>query len=297
MTDARNEAHTEWMAAMRRCDHRAAWAVSDRVLAARDPATRDDPAQPYHLRWVWDGRDPVGLHVLVRCYHGLGDTLQFARYLPALRARAASLTLELQPALMRLFARLAGPDRIVPFATDAPEPPTECDIEIMELAHVLRLPPEAVAPARLRVGTAPQGAGGIGLCWQAGGWDPARSIPPSLLAPALRGTRAVSLCPGPAGGEGIDFVNPAGCPSDIADTARLVAGLELVITVDTMLAHLAGCLGRPTWLLLRHDADWRWGQQDHACLWYPSIRLFRQPAPGDWQAVARAVARDIRQVG
>src|SRR3954454_22907480 len=87
---------SEWLTAMRRGDYAAAWAINDAVLAARDAATRDDPRVPYHLRWVWDGRPYRQRDVLIRCYHGLGDTLHFARYLPALRPHVASLTVEAQ---------------------------------------------------------------------------------------------------------------------------------------------------------------------------------------------------------
>src|ERR1700712_2787041 len=126
---------TEWMAAMRRGDFATAWAINDGVLAARDPATRDDPRLPYPLRWVWDGRSLENRHMLVRCYHGLGDTLQFARTLPVLRRHVASLAVEAQPELLGLLATIPGPDRLIPFILDAPAPPSECDIEIMEIPH------------------------------------------------------------------------------------------------------------------------------------------------------------------
>jgi hypothetical protein len=96
----------EWAEAMRRGDHPRAWRISEQALRARDPASRDDAALPYHLRWVWDGQDLAGKQVLVRCYHGLGDSLQFARFLPELARRAARVTLELQPALACLFSHL-----------------------------------------------------------------------------------------------------------------------------------------------------------------------------------------------
>ena len=131
------------------------WLLNDRVLANRDPAARDDPRLPYHRRWVWDGRQFAGRHVLVRCYHGLGDTVQFARYLPALRRVAASLTVETQPELLALLATVAGPDRLIPFAVAAPAEPFECDIEIMELAHALRLPPGAALPPYIHAVPAP----------------------------------------------------------------------------------------------------------------------------------------------
>ena len=115
----------DWGAAMRRGDWDAAWRVSDAVLRARDPRTRDDPAAPYHERWVWDGRPFAGQDVLVRCYHGLGDTLQFCRFLPLLRPHVRSLTLEAQPELLDLLSTLPGPDRLHPFDPANPLPPSD----------------------------------------------------------------------------------------------------------------------------------------------------------------------------
>ncbi len=275
----------------------AAWAISDAVLAARDPTTRDDPTLPYHLRWIWDGRAPDGRRVLVRCYHGLGDTLQFCRYLPRLRPRVAGLTLEVQPELIPLLHSLPGPDRLIPFRPEAPTPASECDIEIMELAHALRLPPPG-APY-LTAEPLPRPAGGmlVGVCWQAGGWNPARSVPLPALAPLGRvpGVRLISLQRGP----GLKELSDAGAPpvldtgdrsSDVMAVARLLATLDLVVTVDTMIAHLAGALGRPTWLLLPAEADWRW-MSGRRSRWYGSIRTYRQTRPGQWaDPVARMQA-------
>ena len=277
----------------------AAWAISDAVLAARDPATRDDPALPYHLRWVWDGRGLEGRRVLVRCYHGLGDTLQFCRYLPALRQRAAHVTLEAQPELLPLLRHLPGPDRLIPFRPDAPAPASECDIEVMELAHALRLTPQG-APY-LSADPLPRPAEGllVGLCWQAGGWDPGRSVPLHALAPLGQapGVRLISLQRGP----GMTELGGAGAPpvldlkdrsADVAAVARLLAALDLVVTVDTMVAHLAGALGRPTWVLLQAEADWRWmtGRRSH---WYGSVRLYRQDRPGEWEGPLAQMQADL----
>ena len=282
----------EWLAAMRAGDFAAAWAVSDMVLAARDPATRDDPRLPYHLRWVWDGQNPADRNVLVRCYHGLGDTLQFCRFLPLLRPRVASLTLEVQPELIGLLHDLPGPDRLAPFRPDAPLPPSECDVEIMELPHLLRHAPGPAPYLYARPDPRPGPGLLVGVCWQAGGWDPGRSVPLPLLAPLAEvpGVQLVSLQRGP----GADDAARSGAPPlllagergmDAADTAGLLASLDLVVTVDTMVAHLAGALGRPAWVLLQAEADWRWmaGRADSP--WYPSLRLHRQDAPGRWDGV------------
>ena len=282
-----------WLSAMRAGDFAAAWGVSDAVLAMRELATRDDPRLPYHLRWVWDGSSPDGRDVLVRCYHGLGDTLQFCRFLPPLRRRAASVTLEVQPELTGVLQGLPGPDRLVPFRPASPLPPSGCDVEIMELPHLLRV---ALGQAPyLQVRPGPRLAAGllVGLCWGAGGWDPARSVPLPLLAPlaGVPGVRLVSLQRGPAAD---DAARPGAPPMllagergmDVLATARLVASLDLVITVDTMVAHLAGAMGCPAWVLLQAESDWRWmvGRADSP--WYPSLRLLRQDGPGRWDDVA-----------
>ncbi len=253
----------------------------------------DDPRLPYHLRHVWDGRPFDGQHVLVRCYHGLGDTLQFLRYVAPLRARAASVTLEAQPALIPILHEYQP----IPFDQAAPCPPFACDIEIMELAHALRLPPTAVLPPYLsppslaglgREADQSRGEGvfRIGLCAQAGDWDRGRSVPLPLLTAALpSGTRPVRLQPD--GADAAPWANP-GPLGDLAETAALVCSVDLVITVDTMIAHLAGALGRPAWVLLKATADWRWMEGPRTA-WYPSLRLYRQRRPGDWSAPLDAI--------
>lgn len=279
-----------WADATRRGDHERAWALSARALAERDPATRDDPRLPYHLRWVWDGRAFDGREVLVRCYHGLGDTIQFARFLPLLRQRAASVTVEIQPRLVELFASADGIDRLVPFDTARPLPPSACDIEIMELGFALRAPPGAVRPPYLHAAPAALPKGTIGLCCAAGDWDPERAIPPALLADVCAGRPCLTLDPRPSP---LAVLNPDGCPFDIGQTAGMVAGVDLVITVDTMIAHLAGALNKPAWLLLKHQPDWRWSPRARRSEWYPSLRLYSQPAPGEWGTVVAEIERDL----
>lgn len=268
---------------MRRGDFATAWAVSDAVLAARDPAMRDDPRVPYHLRWVWDGRPVTGRRVLVRCYHGLGDTLQFCRYLPALRARAAAVTIEAQAPLVPLLAGLA--DRVHPFDPARPLLPDEVDMEIMEVAHALRLPPDGAPYLR----AAPSPIKGIGVCWAAGGWDPDRSMPAQALRPLRQFGPLISLQRGRAAldAPACGAADPLGGSMDMGALAHLVAGLDAVVTVDTMVAHLAGALGRPTAVLLKSEADWRWGD-GQACAWYDTVATLRQPSPGCWDGLAIA---------
>ncbi len=275
---------------MQQGDYATAWTLDDEVRASNDPAAQDDPRLPYHLRWVWDGRPFDRRHVLVRCYHGLGDTLQFLRYLAPLRQRVASLSLEVQPALQPLLQHACGIDRLIAFDPAHPAPASDCDMEIMELASALRIEPAALPPPYLRTNPAPITSGRvIGLCWQAGGWDGDRSVPPGLFAPLLR-QPSITLCPGSTD---LPVLNPAGCPDTIAGTASLIASLDLVVTVDTMVAHLAGALDVPTWLLLKHQPDWRWMTKRRDSPWYPSMRLYRQAVAGDWTGPLERLAADL----
>ena len=279
---------------MRRGDLAAAWRVSDEVIAARAPG---EPCWhlPRHEQWVWDGRPLAGSTVLVRCYHGLGDTIQFARFLPMLARTAHQTIVWAQPPLLGLLARLPQVGRLLPLHDGAPGVEYDVDIEIMELAHALRVGPECL-PACVPYLDVPAAARhsdrlSVGVLAQAGDWDPRRSVPAELLA-RLAQSRDVALfnlqleppLPGLA-----DLSTP-----DLLDLAARVRALDLVITPDTMLAHLAGALGVNTWTLLHADADWRWmGPERTDSPWYPTMRLFRQPRPGDWPAVFEQLERPL----
>jgi len=281
--------HDEWVRAIRAEDHAAAWSLSERQASLRPIAERDNPALPYHLRWVWDLADLDGCDVLVRCYHGLGDTIQFLRFLPELRRRARSVTLEVQARLIPILSEGIA-DCVVPFDPAHPLKPAERDVEIMELSFALCTPPAACPPPYLSVPPAPLPDGTIGLCCVTGDWDSGRSIAPELMAPLLAGRECVTLDAQPSP---LPVRNPEGCAFDVAQTAALVAGCALVITVDTMIAHLAGALGRPVWLLLKHEPDWRWAPETGRSEWYPTARLYAQPSPGDWASVVAQVAHDL----
>jgi hypothetical protein len=289
---------SKWTAAMRAGAFAEAWLLSDQSLRDRSPATRDDPGLPYHLRWVWDGRDFVGKHALVRCYHGLGDTIQFARFLPLLARQTASLTLEVQPQLVELLRSLPRKEGdvaidVVAFDPSKPLPPSECDLEITELDYALRTPPHAVQPPYLSAFGDVLPSDVTGLCYGAGEWDPERSLPPELMAPLCRQARCVTLMPESTM---LEVLNPQGCPLDMQATASLVASTKLVITVDTMIAHLAGAMGKPTWLLLKHDPDWRWTPGSTTSHWYPTMRLYHQASPGDWAEVIARVEQDLADI-
>jgi hypothetical protein len=284
---------------MRRGDFAAAWEISDAVLRARGGERRDD--LPRHLQPVWNG-DPVdGKRVLVRCYHGLGDTIQFIRFAPLLRERAAEVTVWAQPALIPLLGTARGIDRLLPLHDGAPEVEYDVDVEVMELAHLLRVTP-ATLPAEvpyLRAEPAPlprDGRLAVGIVWKAGDWDDRRSVPIALLAPLaeLPGVelhvlqRGEGLAERPAG-----FGTLAGS-DDVHEAARVMRALDLVISVDSMPAHLAGALGVPVWTLLHARADWRWMEGRDDTPWYPTMRLLRQRDAGDWRPVIERAAEGVR---
>ena len=145
----------------------------------------------------------------------------------------------------------------------------------------------------------------VGFTWAGGAGlrdDAKRSISFAMLEPLvnIEGLQPVSLQKGPAGREAhhggknmIDWMDECG---DLLATAGLIANLDLVITVDTVIAHLAGALGTPTWLLNRFDGDWRWGEGGTTSHWYPSMRIFRQDRPADWNGPLRSVADQLAEL-
>ena len=286
---------------MRRGDYEAAWRISDAVLRSPNRAPRAE--LPRHLQGVWDGTPLDGKRVLVRCYHGLGDTIQFIRYAPLVKAIAAEVLVLAQPRLIPLLATARGIDRLLPLDDGEPRVEFDVDVEIMELPHVFRTT-VATIPAEipyLHVEPLPITRNGHlegGLVWTAGDWDGRRSIPFSLLEPLfdVAGVRwHILQCDAAACGwrEGLG-VRSGG--NDIIEDARLIRALDLLISVDTMTAHLAGALGVRVWNLLQADADWRWMRGREDSPWYPTMRLFRQAAPGKWEAVVAQVAARLEQL-
>ena len=283
---------------MRRGDFVSAWAISDNVLQERARSGAVCSHLPRHEQFVWNGETLTGRRLFVRCYHGLGDTLQFVRLLAHPRLRAAEITLWVQPALVKLLQTVRGIDRILPLHDGNPGVDYDVDIEIMELPHALRLDlDELPGPMPyIYVPTATPKTLSlrrrIGVCWSAGEWDPRRSLSAGDLRQLgmLSDVRWFSLQFPPA-----TCVLPAApiASRDIVEMAARMQLLDLIITVDTMTAHLAGALGLPVWLLLPHDPDWRWmvGRDDSP--WYPTMRLFRQPAPGDWTTVTEQVREEL----
>jgi hypothetical protein len=280
---------------MRRGDFTAAWEVSDAILRRRisDAVTCDD--WPRHLQFIWKGQSLADQRVLVRCYHGLGDTLQFVRLLAPLREEVREVILWAQPCLLGLLESVTGSDRLLPLSDGAPGVSYDVDIELMELPHILRLTADRI-PARVpyiyvrqsEQRRADSDSLHVGLVWRSGDWIAQRSIPDALLAELARvpGVHWHSLqyptMPLP-----FEMENLA-C-ADIVEFARRMSALDLVISVDTMAAHLAGALGMQVWTLLRKDCDWRWMEGRSDTPWYPTMQLFRQRRVGDWRDVVEEV--------
>jgi hypothetical protein len=300
MTDANGQTtagEDAWMACMRRGDFARAWDISDRVLESRRKTSCWH--LPRHEQYIWDGTPFDDRDVLVRCYHGLGDTLQFARYLPALRARARRVALWVQAPLIPLVGTIEPAVALAPLHDGDPGTPHDIDVEIMELPYAFRttldtlpraVPYIHVERARLPAATGPR----VGLVWRAGDWAEHRSIPFARLAPlvalpvswyVLQGWPG--LAERPAG-----FGVVAG-EHDLHELACVMRALDLVITVDSLAAHLAGALGVPVWTLLHAGCDWRWMVDRDDSPWYPTMRLFRQRREGDWDDVVARVARAL----
>jgi hypothetical protein len=259
---------------------------------------------PRHLQHVWNGEPLEGKRVLVRCYHGLGDTVQFIRFAAPLRRIAKEVIVWAQPELVRLIGTAAGVDRALPLHDGVPDVEYDIDIEIMELAHALRVDTQSVPCAvpylfpsgRARRPSRSEPA--IGLVWQAGGWDARRSLSASALSAlaAVSDVRLFSLQRGPTAADASIIPAQDIGSDDIDEVAATLRSLDLLITVDTFIAHLAGALGAPVWLLLHAHCDWRWMENRPGCLWYPTMRLFRQSNAGDWHAVIADVTAALRGV-
>ena len=278
-----------------------------RFQAGGHPAIRAGRPQP-----LWDGRRLDGETVLLCAEQGLGDVIQFLRFAPAMGNRGARLLLECPAPLRTLVADLpwfAG-------TVDPADPCTEADYQF-PLMSVPRLLGERFDPSPLPFPylKAPSPTAGschpllahrdrkIGIAWTGdheNPFNPIRSCRPEDFYPLTRipETRLYSLQFQDGGlplatlsENGIQSLGPA--LGDFAQTAARLNDLDLVITVDTALAHLAGALGHETWLLLSRPCDWRWSVEGTTTVWYPNLRLFRQTCPGDWAELFERVTQAL----
>ena len=300
--DADAAALERWLSYMMAGEFEWAWQESDRVLQARRMNGSTCLHLPEHQRWLWDGTPLAGRNVLIRCFHGLGDTVQFVRFLPQLRAVCRSVSILPQEELDGLIPAAHSSDHSLD--NDSPD----LEVELMEVPHALRIT-LATLPRQVPYLHVPgenfrrDGAFHVGLAWASGAWRPERSVPlelfhfldkiPGLVLTGLqRGPATLHLPPGSPLFHHADWQN-----TSVVETARTIRSLDLVITTDTLVAHLAGALGVPVWTLLHWDADWRWMSSREDSPWYPTMRLFRQQSPGDWPHVLRRVKRELARQG
>ena len=263
----------------------------------------------------WDGSPLDGCTVLLHSEQGIGDLVHFVRYAPLVRARGAvRVVLECPPNAVELLRGAPCIDEVI--AAGAPLPPVDVHAYLMSLPHRFETTLDAM-PADVPYLTVAPGAGGalvrtrgsglrVGIAWAGNPShqrDRMRSMPLSALAPVLAvpGVTFYSLQRDAAATQldahrAPNVIDLAPELPDLIDMASAIAALDLVITVDTAVAHLAGALGKPVWVLLSHLPDWRWMLERDDSPWYPSMRLVRQPVPGDWEPAVTAIARALADV-
>lgn len=293
-----HELGSAWLRYMRAGDFERAWQVSDEVSRSRQGAKCDH--LPRHFQWIWNGEPLDGKRVLIRCYHGLGDTIQFIRYAPQVKRIARQVIVWAQPALIPLLRTAEGIDELVPLHDGAPEVDYDIDAESMELPHIFRSTietlPRDVPYLQVTPATLPRdGKLQVGLVWECGDWAPERAVPLEFLVPLgnLENVSLHVLQRGPALGRRPTNFGVVSGSDDVLEAARVIAGLDLMITIDSMPAHLAGALAVPTWTLLHTEADWRWMDGRDGSPWYPTMRLFRQERAGDWEPVTRRIIENV----
>ena len=298
-----------WLAFMLLGDMESAWKETDAIRARGRP----DPHQ------FWNGSPIFGKRLIIRCLHGYGDTIQMLRFVPRLLTQSSKVILEVQPRLLALLQTLPFLNRdrlqIVTWGESVALDATNWDlqVEIMEIPHLLRttyceLP---IATAYLQnsaseIGTLleqppPSVLQRVGLVWTAGGWNPDRAIPWEQISPLLRlpaefwslvdAQDYAKLFASEAGSRVLDASRYG---EGILGLSKAISTLSLVITTDTLAAHLAGALGVCTWVLTPYAADWRWMMDDKSP-WYPSMLLFRQTSPGDWRGVIKRVGMALEE--
>jgi tetratricopeptide (TPR) repeat protein len=256
----------------------------------------------------WRGEAIAGKRILIYAEQGFGDTLQFARYARLVAARGATVILEVHQALQRWCAALPGVTECVAKGSAVPE--FDLTVPMMSLPYILETRAETIPPpvaARVE-GRRRDGSGlQVGMVWAGNGKHVRDRLRSTRLAEwsglaGIEGVEFTSLQAGdPAAqiaqeGHGFRFVADCAGSRDFADTAEMIAGLDLVITVDTAVAHLAGSMGKPVWILLYNLVDWRWGLEGNETPWYPTARLFRQRTPADWSEVFAEVEAGVREL-
>jgi len=265
---------------------------------------------------LWRGEPLEGSRILLHCEQGMGDTIQFVRYVPLVAARGGKVVLEVQPRLHRLLAQTPETVEVISRDEAFPEVDWQCPLLSLPLAfatelHTIPAPIPYVCPDPAQIRQWRERLPGdtlrIGLVWAGSPMHPHefwRSIPLEQLVPLtnVETTTFYSLqMGGPAEqvrqlGTRARLIDLQGEQKDFADTAAIIANLDLVISIDTSVAHLAGAMGKPVWVILSKSADWRWLLERDDSPWYPTAHLFRQSTLGNWQDVVTRVERELREL-
>ncbi len=298
----------------------------DRALTLLQMGNLESGFREYEWRWklkntpptrfdqpVWDGSELKGRTIMLCREQGMGDMIKFSRYAAMVKDLGGTVIVEAQPELVRLLSTVPGVDKVV--THDAPVPRFDVQIPVLSLPRIFQTTLETV-PDRVPYVTAPElhnlrlsrpaaSKLAVGIVWAGSPtqvYDRRRSCPMDRFL-ALMGLADVtfySLQKGEAAkqlrlsGAAALVTDLSGRLNDFADTAAVLDQLDLVIAVDTAVAHLAGALGRPVWILLSYAGDWRCppGRKDSP--WYPTMRLFQQDRPGDWDGVMARVLAALR---
>jgi Flp pilus assembly protein TadD len=298
----------------------------DRALTLLEMGRLEEGFEAYESRWLldrspprtfdqprWDGADLKGKTVLVHHEQGFGDMIQFARYLPMIKARGGQVVVEVQPELARLMGSVEGVSKV--FNRGQTPPKFDFWIPMMSLPHIFATSLDSIPAEVPYVGPLDPGAvqlpsslgriKRVGISWAGRPThrnDANRSagFKHFIEIMGLPGMSVYSLQKGPAAADIKEF----GCDAlvtdlgerlrDFSDTAAVVSQLDLVITVDTALAHLAGAMGKAVWVAVPFSPDWRWMRGTDSSPWYPSMRLFRQKRHGAWAGVFGDIRRALR---
>ncbi len=265
----------------------------------------------------WQGESFAGRTLLLFAEYGIGDALQFVRYVPMVVERGGTVVLQVQPAIAALLRPMEG---VTVLGRDEPVPPYDLQLPLMDLPRIFGTTLDTIPAgvpylkadaAKVEAWRATLGAHTglkVGVVWAGSPLhkgDQQRSLSAEAVLPRLvmPGVQLFSLQkePRPADGPvlqqlGADLIDLGPVLGDFTDTAAAVLALDLVIAVDTSVAHLAGALGRPCWMLLPYALDWRWLRDREDSPWYPSIRLFRQSRPHAWDGVLTRVANELARL-
>jgi tetratricopeptide (TPR) repeat protein len=261
---------------------------------------------------LWRGELLNGKTILLHAEQGLGDTIQFARFVPLVAAHGGRVILEVQPPLVRLLSQLPGIERIKPQGSATPSFDYHCPLMSLPLAlgttleaipsaeGYLRVEPSLQFPAdskNLRVGIAwagnPRHKGDTNRSMPLESLMPLAGVPGLTLISLQKGARIEQLAPLK---DRLPLDDAAAAHVDMLETAALIDTLDLVLSVDTSIAHLAGAMAKPVWIMLPWVADWRWMEQRADTPWYRSARLFRQSAADDWASVVNQIVSTLKLI-